>query len=217
MNKHHCLSPLRRKILLGWASGAVLAATGGLSLVLYKDQSWVNSPHYSTNETKKSKTLVVVYSRSGNTLIAAKEAAGVFQADLLNIVTDDYPLNIMGQLRAMRDALNLSSISNIQYSQFNTGEYDKFILCSPVWMFRPAIPIWAFVKASDFSQKSVYLLMTGNSKYEEKNITLFSEQIKHSNGFFSGYDFIERGRALWQLSSEELQLKVNEVIKDRFF
>jgi hypothetical protein len=64
----------------------VVAAAAGL-LYFYKTQtSWVESPPYQRVSKSPARSLVVAYSRTGNTLGAGKEAARFFDADLLQIL-----------------------------------------------------------------------------------------------------------------------------------
>ena len=75
----------KKKNLLIIVSIIVMAAAAGL-LFYYKTQtSWIESLPYKRASESPTHTLVVVYSRTGNTLGAAKEAARFFDADLLKI------------------------------------------------------------------------------------------------------------------------------------
>ncbi len=64
----------------------VLALGGAVLLYFYRTQTtWVDSPAYQRVEPGPAHALVVVYSRTGNTMGAAKEVARFFDADLLRI------------------------------------------------------------------------------------------------------------------------------------
>ena len=74
-----------RKTALTIGLMVVAAAVAGL-LWFYRTQTtWIESPPYQRVSEAPARTLVVVYSRTGNTLGAAKEVARFFDGDLLQI------------------------------------------------------------------------------------------------------------------------------------
>ena len=201
----------RRSFLIKLAAGGVtLAGMGSLGLVLYKDQTWIESEPYERNSETKASTAVVVYSRSGNTLLAAKELARLHDADLFVIEAPAYPQTFSGQMKASDDASNESQQTEIFHPTIDFSQYQRVVLCSPTWWYRPAVPIWAFVANQDFAQSDVFLLMTGNSRYQVNKIDEFAELIQSNNGRFTGHHFIERGRVFWQLSAEDLRQYVKQ-------
>ena len=130
----------------------VVAASAGL-LFFYKTQtSWVDSPLYQRVSKSPARTLVVVYSRTGNTLGAAKEAARYFDADMLQISAPQYARTIKGQLLASEHADQEVTTTSIQHDPVNLSRYDLILLCSPTWWFRPAPPLWSFVENHDFAE-----------------------------------------------------------------
>jgi len=72
--------------------------------------------------------------------------------------------------------------------------------------------MWAFTNNHEFSQQDVFLLMTGNSRYETSYLEEFAELVHARNGRFTGFHFIERGRVFWQLSSNELRGEVRTLV-----
>ncbi len=192
--------------------GTALAALGSFGLILHKDQTWVESEPYKRLSTSPAGTAVVVYSRSGNTLVAAKEFARLQDADLFIIKAPEYPQTFSGQMKASGDASDKKMNTEIIHPPIDISPYDPVVLCSPVWWYRPAVPMWAFINNHEFSQQSVFLLMTGNSGYETSYIEEFAELVRARNGRFTGFRFIERGRAFWQLSSSELRDEVRILV-----
>ncbi len=202
----------RRSLLKLTAGGALLAGSGSFGLVLYKDQAWVTSEPYERSNTTRATTAAVVYSRSGNTMLAAKELARLQDADLFSIQASAYPQTFSGQMQASDDASNESRNTEITHPAIDFGQYQRVFLCSPTWWYRPAVPMWAFVAAQDFSECEIALLLTGNSRYEEQKIAEFGQLVKQRNGRFTEHQFIERGRVFWQLSADELRQQVRERI-----
>ena len=77
----------RSKLL--FATFAVLVLAVGVQFL--RDQMlWVDTPPYKRAVSGEARTLVVHYSRTGNTQGAAKEVARYFQADMLQIEAPQY-------------------------------------------------------------------------------------------------------------------------------
>jgi flavodoxin len=200
----------KKKNLLIIVGLIVLAAAAGL-LFYYKTQtSWVESPLYQRLSKSPARMLVVAYSRTGNTLGAAKEAARFFDADLLQIAAPQYARTIKGQLIASKHADQEVTTTPIQHDPVDLSQYDLIFLCSPTWWFRPAVPLWSFVENHDFAGIPAFLLMTGNSRLKEELIDKFGTLVEEKNGKFLGSLFIRRGRIYWQKTPNE----VNEELRD---
>jgi len=211
-------SSMRRKVIrvfLILLAVGVVAGGSCVGLVVYKDQTWVDSPPYERVATGSASVLVVVYSRSGNTLGAAKEAARYFDADLLEIRAVQYPRSISGQLQASSDADDELQDVDIEHDPVDLGRYRLVILCAPTWWYRPAVPAWAFVTRNDLKGAAVFLLMTGNSRYKPEHVDRFAALVAQRGGRFLGHVFFERGRAYWQLSPAELHAEVRSALAAR--
>ena len=197
-------------------AGFILVAAAAGLLFFYKTQtSWVETPPYQRVSKSPARTLVVVYSRTGNTLGAGKEAARFFDADLLKITAPQYARTIKGQLLASQHADQEVTTTPIQHDPVNLSNYDLIFLCSPIWWFRPAPPLWSFVENHDFAGKPVFLLMTGNSRLKDELIGKFSALVEEKNGKFLGSLFIRRGRIYWQKTLYEVNEEVRFALDAR--
>ena len=197
------------------AVGLIVVAAACV-LFYYKTQtSLVESPPYQRVSQSPARTLVVVYSRTGNTLGAAKEAARFFDADLLQIAAPQYARTIKGQLLASKHADQQVTTTPIQHDPVDLSHYDLIFLCSPTWWFRPAVPLWSFVENHDFAGKPVFLLMTGNSRLKEELIDKFGTLVAGKNGRFLGSLFIRRGRIYWQKTPDEVNSEVRGALNAR--
>ena len=196
-----------------WVLGAlVLVGAAGFGLITYKDQTWAESPPYARTSSEPARTVVVVYSRSGHTLGAAKEAARYFDADLVAVESPDYPLSLEGQRRASADADEQRTTANIEHEPVELERYALVVLASPTWWYRPAVPLWAFVERSDFAGRPVFLLLTGNSRYKAEHVEQFGDAIAAHGGRLVGHAFIERGRVLWQSTAEQVRADVRAAL-----
>ncbi len=196
--------------------GIVLVATVTGLFYFYKTQTvWIESPPYKRVSTANARALVVVYSRTGNTLGAAKEVARFFDADMLQIKAPQYARNMKGQMLASDDADKEVTTTPILHDPVNLSDYDLIFLCSPTWWFRPAPPLWSFVENHDFAKKSVFLLMTGNSRLTEERTGKFSTLVERKNGKYIDKLFIRRGRIYWQKSSDQIYKEIRTALKNR--
>ncbi|MCP4606143.1 MAG: hypothetical protein GY847_37460 [Proteobacteria bacterium] len=194
----------------------VLAFAAAFLLYFYKTQTtWIDSHPYQRIGSQPARALVVVYSRTGNTMGAAKEVARFFDADLLKIEAPQYERTLKGQMLAARDADNEVTTTPIRHDPVDLSNYELIIICSPTWWFRPAPPLWSFVENHDFVGRSVLLLMTGNSRLKEELTGKFGTLVKEKNGKFLEALFIQRGRIYWQRTPDEVNKDVREALEAR--
>lgn len=196
--------------------GSFVVSIAVLLFWFYRTQTvWIGSKPYHRASNEPTKTLVVVYSRTGNTLGAAKEVARYFDADLLKINAPLYSRDLKGQQLAANHADKEIITTSIQHDSVDMSNYDLIFLCSPTWWYRPAVPLWSFVENHDFKGKQVFLMMTGNSRMKEDRTGKFGTLVEEKNGKFLDVLFIQRGRIYWQKKPEEVNTEVLEALKTR--
>ena len=204
-----------KRMILCTVGLSVVVGVAAAGLLVYKDQTWVDSPAYQRNDPAAARTLVVVYSRSGNTLDVAKEAARYFDADLLRIHAAAYPRTIAGQRLAGQHADELVTTTPIVHEPVDLARYELVILCSPTWWFRPAVPLWSFVEKHDLVGRPVFLIMTGNSRMKESRTAPFRQLVHDKGGRFLQWLFVRRGRIYWQKTPAELRFEVRQALRAR--
>ena len=196
--------------------GSIVISCAVLVFWFYRTQTvWVESRPYKRVATRPAKTLVVVYSRTGNTLGVAKEVARYFDADLLKIDAPLYTRDYKGQRLAAKHADEEATTTPITHNPVKISQYDLVFLCSPTWWYRPAVPLWSFVENHDFAGRTIFLMMTGNSRMKEDRIAKFANLVEEKNGKFSGLHFIQRGRVYWQKKPSTLKAEVLAVLEYR--
>lgn len=151
---------------------------------------------------KNTNTVVIVFSRSGNTHILANHIASILNADVKVIKVEDYSLGIPGWIRALYDARR--HVASISPEKLDLQQYDTVYLGAPIWLYSPAPPIWQFAKNNMFSDKHVVLFNTFNSKYEQHFIDDFEVLVKQNGAVAFTHQAINRGRMGNQLSSDEM-------------
>lgn len=127
-----------------------------------------------TSETEAQpetgKTLVVYYSASGNTERVAKDIAEAAGADLFEIVptevyTDDDLnwTNSNSRVSREHDDESLRDVPLTNTEVENWDSYDTVFIGYPIWWGIAAWPVDGFVKANDFTGKTVIPFATSSS------------------------------------------------------
>jgi flavodoxin len=165
----------------------------------------------SLNQTQKSsKTLVVFFSRSGNTELMARKIAEIKEAHVLPITSNKYSIGFKGWIEALDDARKKEA--EITPSKVDLTHYDTIYIGSQIWLYSPAPPIFEFAKNNDFSNKKVILFNSMNSKFEQKYIDDFKNQVEQNGGVFLKHLYIIRGRMTQQMDVETFLKDVEQLL-----
>lgn len=116
------------------------------------------------------KTLVVYYSASGNTARVAKAAAEAAGADLFEIVPSEAYTNAdlnwtdkNSRVSKEHDDESLRDVELVSTEVENWDSYDTVLIGYPIWWGIAAWPTDSFVKANDFTGKTVIPFCTAAS------------------------------------------------------
>ncbi len=105
------------------------------------------------------KTLVVYFSRKGYVKKIAQEKAQEVNGDLYEIKTSERTEGIPGFWWCGRFNMHRWPMK-LEEPDVDTSDYDKVIICSPVWVFTVCAPVLAFVQQHAGKIKSVdYILV----------------------------------------------------------
>jgi len=204
----------RMTIILAVCIVAV-ALIASFVLVQVKDRTYFHSPLYSPKQDRDSTVLVVYYSRSGNTEAMAREVARKFNAGIVKIEAERYPLDYQGWRNAANDADDKITMVQISPEIVDMRKYRLVFIGSPIWWYRPAPPLWTFVEKNDFKEKNVILFNTFNSRFKSEEIEKFQGEIEKKGGRLIDHIFIRRGRVYYQKSGEQLIGESQEIIKEK--
>ncbi len=156
--------------------------------------------------------LVLYYSLSGNTELMAKALASRYRADLIEIVAEEYN-GFMGANRASADAWMEERVSTIGPGVIDLSRYRVVFLGSPIWWYRPAVPLWTFIEKNSFQSQKVILFNTFNSRFKDGYISEFSDLVESHGGNLNDHIHIRRGRWYNQLDQNELIEHIHTLIK----
>ncbi|WP_039912999.1 flavodoxin family protein [Cellvibrio mixtus] len=156
--------------------------------------------HAKNVNQSEAKTAVIVFSRSGNTAVLAQHIAQQWQADFYRLEASDYELGLKGWTNAMQDARSIRT--EISPRQIDLSAYNTIYLGSPIWLYSPAPPIWAFVENNNFQGKHVVFFNTFNSKFEQTYIDQFKQLLLDKGAISFEHRHVKRGRMGQQISTE---------------
>ena len=127
------------------------------------------------------KTLVVYYTKTGNSKFAAETIAAEVGADMEEVVDLKNRKGRLAFLSAGRDAMQ-GKLTEIAPTKRNPFDYDLIVIAQPVWAGSPTPAIRTYLKKNDLSGKKVALFFSdGSYKAVEKtkailpNLTLVGE------------------------------------------
>jgi flavodoxin len=202
------------KIGFGLVAFGVALAIFMFFFMLAKDRELYRSERYRRSSSTPARTVVIYYSRSGNTRALARAIARAKDADIVQLATPSYSLDFWGWWRAGSDARNHVE-REVLPEHLDLSQYDRVYLGSPIWMTRPSPPLWAFVRRTDFTGKEVVLFNTFNSQFKEIHIQEFRKLIEARGGKLVDHIHICRGRIFGQMTGEEFEAAVAELVEKR--
>jgi flavodoxin len=193
----------------------VVGSVAAFVLVQVKDRTYFHSAPYTPKLDKATDVLVVYYSRSGNTEAMAREIARKFDADIVKIKAERYTLDYQGWRNANNDADDKVTTTEIKPDIVDMSKYRLVFLGSPIWWYRPAPPLWAFVENNDFQGKNVVLFNTFNSRFKVEEVEAFQRKIEEKGGRLIDHLFIRRGRVYYQKSGRQLIQEVQTLLDEK--
>jgi flavodoxin len=108
------------------------------------------------------KTLVVYYTRTGNSKFAAETVAAELGADVEEVVDLKNRKGRFAFLPAGRDAMQ-GKLTEIAETKRNPLDYDLIVIVQPVWAGSPTPAIRTYLKKNDLSGKKVALFFSDAS------------------------------------------------------
>jgi len=166
-----------------------------------------------------SQILVLIYSYTGNTKIMADMIAARYQADLVEIRAEEYSDSFFGRNKASNDAWNEVKDTVIFPETIDMSKYQYIFLGSPIWWYRPAVPLWTAIEKNQFQGQEIILFNTFNSRFKDSYIDEFSSLIKAHGGKMTDHVYVRRGRWYDQLDQNELveQIQKQLQIKEKMW
>ena len=117
----------------------------------------------TTIQVLNLKSLVVYYTRDGNTRFVAETIAAEIGADLEEVIDLKKRSGIFGYLSGGRDAIQ-GKETKISPSVKSPAGYELIVVGSPIWAGRPAPALTTYLKKNDLSGKKVAVFFSQGGK-----------------------------------------------------
>ncbi len=202
--------------LLPTLIGLTLVITSGVIIgVTWIERQQANSlktslPYSSTEADKSSENLVVFFSRSGNTGLAARHIAKRLKAPMIQLQAKEYELGMVGLGHALKDAQAKRKDAEITPRQVDMSAYRRIYIGSPVWLYSPAPPVWSFIGSNRFDGKDVVLFNTYNSNFGQDKIDEFKASVMQRGARSFRHLHVKRGRMTQQLEPDQMLREIEE-------
>ena len=108
------------------------------------------------------KTLVVYYTRTGNSKFAAETIAAELGADIEVVVDLKKRQGKLAYMSCGRDAMS-GKETEIAPTNKNPADYDLIVIAQPVWAWSPTPAIRTYLNKHDLSGKKVALFFGGSN------------------------------------------------------
>ena len=210
--------------LTHWIITGVAAGLAGIWAYLYA-VSWIEThqaldlekipafvPSRSVGK-RSSNAAVVFFSRSGNTALAARQVAARINARLIRIDAPKFRLGVLGLIRATlhanarRNSPNL--LPEILPESLDLKAFETVWIGSPVWLYSPAPPAWAFIERNRFEGQDVVLFNTFNSHIGADYIARFRDKVMAHGARSFEHRQVLRGRMTHQISPKQMQQEID--------
>jgi flavodoxin len=109
------------------------------------------------------KSLVVYYSRAGNTRFVAQEIAAELGSDVEEVIDLKRREGTMGWVSAGRDAMG-NRETEIGETKKNLDDFDLIVIGTPIWAWSPSAPIRTYIRKHNFAGRKVALFFTLDNK-----------------------------------------------------
>ena len=159
----------RRTVIKGLASG--LVASAFVPLLPF------SSSNAAPMDLAGKKTLIVYYSRSGNTRQIVGQIQKSIQADTVELQTVyPYPTEYRPMTQQAKKELEGGYRPPLSTKIDNIEKYDVIIIGSPNWWGTMAMPVFTFLESYDLSGKTIAMYIThegsrlGNSMNDLKRL-----------------------------------------------
>lgn len=195
-------------ITLGALAAAVVVVLLAVSFIERRQVYELAGLEAESPQVASPRTAVVYFSRSGNTALAARHLANRLGARLFALDAPAYRLGPGRLVQALGDANALKrapeALPDIVPRTLDLTPFDTVWLGSPVWLYSPAPPIWAFVEHNRFDGKEVVLFNTYNSHFGEEHIAALKARVMARGAKSFSHRHVLRGRMTRQLTPEQM-------------
>jgi flavodoxin len=144
-----------------------------------------NVPAYG-QDAASGKTLMLYYSKTGNTKAACDALQKALGADIKEIKDLNRRDTTFGGIGGMLKTL-LGMHTAIEPTKVDLSPYTTVIICAPIWAAKFGLAMRTFVETNRFDGKNVIIFITADVFIEEKYQEKHKALVKESGGKVIGY------------------------------
>jgi flavodoxin len=137
-------------------------------------------------EHSAGKTLLLYYSKTGNTQAACEALQKALGADIKEIKDLNRRDTTFGGIGGMLKTL-LGMHTAIEPTKVDLSPYTTVIICAPIWAAKFGLAMRTFVETNRFDGKNVIIFITADVFIEEKYQEKHKALVKESGGKVIGY------------------------------
>lgn len=130
------------------------------------------TPDIQPPVTDNGKSLVIYFSRTGNTKLVAEEIQSLTGSDLVGLKTViPYPDSYNDCLAQAQEERANNARPELAVTVSNMSEYDTVYAGYPIWCYTAPMAIFTFFESYDFTGKTVILFCTSGSSSITQSVT----------------------------------------------
>ena len=137
-------------------------------------------------DAASGKTLILYYSKTGNTKAACEALQKALGADIKEIKDLNSRDTKLGGLGGMLKTL-LSMHTAIEPKKVDLSPYTTVIISAPIWAAKFGLAMRTFVETNRFDGKNIIIFITADSFIEEKYQAKHKALLAESGGNVTGY------------------------------
>ncbi len=134
----------------------------------------------------ESKTLIIYYSRTGNTRVACGALQKELGADMQEIRDLNSRDKGFGMIAGMFKTI-LGMRTKIEPATVAFEPYERIIISAPIWAGKLGLAMSTFVKRNSFAGKDIIIFITADSYMKEKPRQKHKKLVVASGGRVTGY------------------------------
>ena len=163
-----------------------------------------------SSEVSSEKTLIVYYSRTGNTKAVCEALGQELSADIVEVKDLNNRMSTPGIIGGMLKTF-LGMRTKISPEKIDMTDYPNVILSAPIWAAKVPPAMRTAIYMNGFMDKKVVMLVTCDSFYAEKYQKKTSKLVKKSGGKVSAFYQIH---ALEEKGKEKIERGKDKMIED---
>ena len=159
------------------------------------------------------KTAVVYYSLEGNVQYVAGKVAAAIGADLIRLVpVKAYPDKGFKKFLWGGKAATMKEKPELEPYRFPEAEFDKVVLCTPVWAGTFTPPLRTFLQDHDLAGKKVAVIVSCSGGNTKKCISQIKEAA-HADALIAELSLVDPKSRPSAENEKRIQAFVNELRK----